>query len=61
MPNITPQQTRSDYQLYNNKAGCEVGAESNILVEENIVHLAHRTLGLNKLGCSLRWQMRTAA
>ena len=61
MPNITPQQTRSDYQLYNNKAGCEVGAESNILVEENIVHLAHRTLGLNKLGSSLRWQMRTAA
>ena len=61
MPNITPQQTRSSYQLYNNKSGCEVGAESNVMVEENIVRLAHRRLGLNKLGSSIRWQTRINA
>ena len=59
MPNITPQQTRSSYQLYDNKAGCEVGAESNVLVENNIVEIAHRRLGLNQLGSSLRWHTRT--
>ena len=55
MPNITPQATRSSYQLYDNKAGCETGAESNILVERNIVEMAHRTLGFNRLGSSRRW------
>lgn len=59
MPNITPQMTRASYQLYDNKAGTEVGAESNILVENDIVRIAHRTLGLNRLGSSLRWVERT--
>lgn len=59
MPNITPQATRSAYQLYDNKAGCEVGPESNFRVEEKIVSQAHRTLGLNKLGSSMRWRART--
>lgn len=59
MPNITPQQTRSSYQLYDNKAGTEVGAESNIHVENDIVRLAQRTLGLNRLGSSLHWIART--
>lgn len=59
MPNVTPQTTRSSYQLYDNKAGCEVGAESNILVEKNIVELARRQLGLNLLGSSMKWKNRT--
>ena len=59
MPNITPQMTRASYQLYDNKAGTEVGAESNILVENDIVRIAHRTLGLNRLGSSRRWVERT--
>lgn len=59
MPNITPQATRASYQLYANKAGCETGAESNILVERNIVEIAHRMLGLNRLGSSRRWSART--
>ena len=59
MPNITPQMTRASYQLYDNKAGTEVGAESNIFVENDIVRIAHRTLGLNRLGSSLRWVERT--
>ncbi len=58
MPNITPQATRNAYQLYDNKAGTEAGAESNILVEQNIANLAHRKLGLNKLGSSKRWTAR---
>lgn len=59
MPNITPQMTRASYQLYDNKAGTEVGAESNILVENDIVRIARRSLGLNRLGSSLRWVERT--
>lgn len=59
MPNITPQMTRASYQLYDNKAGTEVGAESNILVENDIVRIAHRTLGLNRLGSSRHWVERT--
>ena len=59
MPNITPQMTRASYQLYDNKAGTEVGAESNILVENDIVRIAHRSLGLNRLGSSRRWVERT--
>lgn len=59
MPNITPQMTRASYQLYDNKSGTEVGAESNILVEQDIVQLAHRTLGLHRLGSSLKWVVRT--
>lgn len=59
MPNITPQMTRASYQLYDNKAGTEVGAESNILVENDIVRIAYRTLGLNRLGSSRRWVERT--
>lgn len=59
MPNITPQATRKSYQLYDNKAGCEVGPESNFRVAEKIVNEAHRTLGLHKLGSSMRWQART--
>lgn len=59
MPNITPQTTRCAYQLYDNKAGCENGPEANVRVEEKIVSEAHRTLGLNKLGSSMRWRART--
>lgn len=61
MPNITPQATRASYQLYDNKAGTEVGAESNILMEKKIVEMTGRTLGLNRLGSSLHWMRRTAA
>lgn len=60
MPNITPQTTRASYQLYDNKAGTEVGPESNVLVERNIVEMTGRTLGLNLLGSSRRWAARTA-
>mgnify|MGYP005957038533 CR=1 FL=1 len=58
MPNITPQATRKSYQLYDNKAGTEVGAESNILMERKIVEMTGRTLGLNRLGSSLHWVRR---
>lgn len=58
MPNITPQQTRSSYQLYDNKSGTEVGHESNVLVENDIVTLAKRTLGLNLHGSSIHWKKR---
>lgn len=58
MPNITPQLTRSHYQLYDNKAGTEVGAASNIHVEKAIVELAKRELGLDELGSAVHWQRR---
>lgn len=59
MPNITPQQTRASYQLYDNKSGTEVGHESNILIEKDIVALAKRSLGLNLHGSSQHWIQRT--
>ena len=58
MPNITPQATRSSYQLYDNKSGTEVGAESNTKIESDIVRIAGRRLGLNQLGSSIHWQSR---
>lgn len=59
MPNITPQATRANYQLYDNKAGTEVGAESNILMERKIIEMTGRTLGLNQLGSSPHWVARS--
>ena len=61
MPNITPQATRSSYQLYDNKAGTEVGAESNRLLEADIVRLSGRRIGFNLLGSSKHWAARTNA
>ena len=58
MPNITPQATRSSYQLYDNKSGTEVGAESNTKIESDIVRIAGRRLGLNQLGSSINRQSR---
>ena len=58
MPNITPQLTRKSYQLYDNKAGTEVGEESNRILESHIVEGTGRTLGLNLLGSSVRWTQR---
>lgn len=58
MPNITPQRTRKSYQLYDNKAGTEVGEESNRILEKNILEQTGRVLGLHQLGSSLHWRHR---
>lgn len=60
MPNITPQKTRSSYQLYDNKAGTEVGEEANRQLEKDIRERTGRVLGLHCLGSSQHWQQRTS-
>lgn len=58
MPNMTPQVTRSSYQLYDNKSGTEVGAEGNRRIEAAIDAVPGRHIGRNQLGSSRRWRRR---
>ncbi len=58
MPNITPQLTRTSYQLYDNKSGTEVGSEANRAIEAAINAIPGRQLGLFTLGSAKRWCAR---
>lgn len=58
MPNVTPQRTRASYQLYDNKQGTESEADSNVLLERELVAVTGRTIGRNRFGSSLRFRAR---
>ena len=58
MPNVTPQRTRASYQLYDNKQGTESEADSNILLEKELVEVTGRGIGRNRFGSSLHFRRR---
>lgn len=58
MPNVTPQRTRANYQLYDNKQGTESEADSNILLEHELETVTGRTIGRHRFGSSLHFRNR---
>ncbi len=58
MPNVTPQRTRANYQLYDNKQGTESEADSNILLEHELETVTGRTIGRHQFGSSLHFRNR---
>ncbi len=61
MPNVTPQRTRASYQLYDNKQGTESDAQSNVLIEKELVSVTGRQIGYNLFGSALHFQARATS
>lgn len=59
MPNITPQKYRSDYNIYPEKAGSNMGPDDSYSAAIKAIELAGRTVGTGK-GDSLRYIARGA-
>lgn len=58
MPNVTPQQRRANYQLYDNKQGTESSPDSNIALEQELVAKTGRTIARNLYGSSVHFRAK---
>lgn len=58
MPNVTPQRTRANYQLYDNKQGTESEADSNVNLERELESITGRTIGRQRFGSSPHFRNR---
>ena len=59
MPNLSPQQYRAGYQLYDNKQGTEATPDSNVALEGELLRTTGRTIGFNRFGSALHFRKRT--
>ena len=44
MPNVTPQNNRPSYQLYDNKQGTVASPDANVLLEQELIQVTGRTI-----------------
>lgn len=58
MPNVTPQNVRANYQLYDNKKGTENEPDANVQLEKQIEQQTGRTVARNRFGSSLHFRLR---
>ncbi len=59
MPNVTPQNNRPSYQLYDNKQGTEASPDANVLLEQELIQVTGRTIARNRFGSAKRFRDRS--